>query len=103
LIARHTDQRIQQTIDGQANTSSISTQAIDHASQVHESAVQSQDLENLPLPARSFANIAYLAPGTDRRSPRRLAQLLVEPLRLTVGVTHRSRNSPVSKPHIAIC
>jgi hypothetical protein len=61
--------QIQQTIGVQANPSSISAQAIDYASQVHQSAVQSQDLENLPLPARSFANIAYLASGTEPVEP----------------------------------
>ena len=60
---------INETIGVQANNSSISTQALDHASQVHQAAVQSQDLENLPLPARSFANIAYLAPGTEPVEP----------------------------------
>ncbi len=31
--------------------------------------VGSQDLETLPLPARSFANIAYLVPGTEPVEP----------------------------------
>jgi hypothetical protein len=39
------------------------------ASQVHQSIVSGQDLEALPLPARSFANIAYLAPGTEPVEP----------------------------------
>jgi len=29
---------------------------------MHQAIATSQDLESLPLPARSFANIAYLAP-----------------------------------------
>ena len=48
---------------------SIATQQIDLAGNVHQSIVTSQDLETLPLPARSFANIAYLAPGTEPVEP----------------------------------
>jgi hypothetical protein len=55
------------TVESQA--SSITTQAIDLASAVHQTAVMSQDLETLPLSARSFANIAYLAPGTEPVEP----------------------------------
>lgn len=58
-----------QTVDVHAQSSSITTQAIDLASQVHQSVISSQDLEDLPLPARSFANIAYLAPGTEPVEP----------------------------------
>jgi hypothetical protein len=60
---------IVQTVNVQAQSSSITTQAIDLASQVHQSVISSQDLEILPLPARSFANIAYLAPGTEPVEP----------------------------------
>ena len=31
--------------------------------------ISTQDLQNLPLAARSFANIAYLAPGTEPVEP----------------------------------
>ena len=58
-----------QTVNVQAQSSSITSQAIDLASQVHQSVITSQDLEELPLPARSFANIAYLAPGTEPVEP----------------------------------
>ena len=58
-----------ESVGVQARTSSITTQAIDFASQVHQSAVSRQDLANLPLAARSFANIAYLAPGTEPVEP----------------------------------
>jgi hypothetical protein len=54
-------------VEGQA--SSITTQTIDLASAVHQGVVGSQDLEALPLPARSFANIAYLVPGTEPVEP----------------------------------
>src|SRR5580658_10435368 len=60
---------VQQTVNVQAETSSITTQTIDLASTVHQGVVGSQDLEALPLPARSFANIAYLVPGTEPVEP----------------------------------
>ncbi len=60
---------VYQTVNVQGRGSSITTQTIDLASQVHQSVVTSQDLEELPLPARSFANIAYLAPGTEPVEP----------------------------------
>jgi hypothetical protein len=55
------------TVEGQA--SSITTQSIDTASAVHQAIVTSHDLETIPLAARSFANIAYLAPGTEPVEP----------------------------------
>jgi Carboxypeptidase regulatory-like domain/TonB dependent receptor len=60
---------VQQTVNVQVETSSITTQTIDLASAVHQGVVGSQDLEALPLPARSFANIAYLVPGTEPVEP----------------------------------
>ena len=39
------------------------------SSAVRGGVVGSQDLETLPLPARSFANIAYLVPGTEPVEP----------------------------------
>ncbi len=58
-----------ETVNVQGSASSITTQSIDTASAVHEGVVGSQDLESLPLPARSFANIAYLVPGTEPVEP----------------------------------
>ena len=58
-----------ETVNVQGNASSITTQSIDTASAVHEGVVGSRDLESLPLPARSFANIAYLVPGTEPVEP----------------------------------
>ena len=52
-----------------AKNSSISDQPLDLFSNEHQSIVTSGDLESLPLPARSFANIAYLAPGTEPVEP----------------------------------
>ena len=59
----------QQTISVQANDSSITTQSIDTASAVHQGVVGARDLETLPLAARSFANVAYLVPGTEPVEP----------------------------------
>jgi outer membrane receptor protein involved in Fe transport len=54
-------------VEGQA--SSISTQPIDTASAVHQGVITAQDLETIPLAHRSFANIAYLVPGTEPVEP----------------------------------
>ncbi len=58
-----------ETVNVQAEASSITTQAIDLASAVHQGVISSQDLETLPLAARSFANITYLVPGTEPVEP----------------------------------
>jgi hypothetical protein len=58
-----------ETVQVRAEASSITTQPIDLASAVHQGVVSSQDLETLPLAARSFANIAYLVPGTEPVEP----------------------------------
>src|ERR1022692_1145776 len=60
---------VQETVKVQAETSSITSPTIDLASAVHQGVVSSQDLETLPLAARSFANIAYLVPGTEPVEP----------------------------------
>jgi hypothetical protein len=58
-----------ETVAVQEQISSITTQSIDLVSVVHQGVIGSQDLETLPLAARSFANIAYLAPGTEPVEP----------------------------------
>ena len=58
-----------ETVNVEGNSSSITTEAIDTASAVRGGVVGSRDLETLPLPARSFANIAYLVPGTEPVEP----------------------------------
>ena len=60
---------VQQTVNVQGNASSITTETLDTSSAVRGGVVGSQDLETLPLPARSFANIAYLVPGTEPVEP----------------------------------
>jgi len=58
----------QQTItrDG---AESITTQRIDTEQAVHQTVITSQDLQTIPLASRSFANIAYMAPGTEPVEP----------------------------------
>src|SRR5215470_8308033 len=54
------------TLDG---AESITTQRIDTEGSVHQTVITSQDLQTIPLAARSFANIAYMAPGTEPVEP----------------------------------
>jgi len=58
-----------QTVNVQGISSSITTEIVDTSSAVRGGVVGSHDLETLPLPARSFANIAYLVPGTEPVEP----------------------------------
>ncbi len=60
---------VQQTVNVQAQASSITTQPIDVTSAVQQGAVTRQDLETTPLAHRSFAHIAYLVPGTEPVEP----------------------------------
>jgi hypothetical protein len=60
---------ISATVNVQGNTSSITTEPVDTSSAVRGGVVGTQDLETMPLPARSFANIAYLVPGTEPVEP----------------------------------
>ena len=61
-------QTVQQTVmlDG---TGSITAQPINTTRAVHQAVITAQDLDTIPLAARSFANIAYLAPGTEPLEP----------------------------------
>ena len=62
-------ENVQESVSVKGKASSITTEAIDTASAVHQGVVSSHDLETLPLAARSFANIAYLVPGTEPVEP----------------------------------
>jgi hypothetical protein len=62
-------QTVQQTVSVQGQTSSITTQSIDTSSAVRQAMITTQDLDTIPLAARSFANIAYLAAGTEPVEP----------------------------------
>jgi hypothetical protein len=57
------------TVNVQGNSSSITTETLDTSDAVRGGVVGSGDLETMPLPARSFANIAYLVAGTEPVEP----------------------------------
>jgi hypothetical protein len=59
----------QQTINVHAAGSSISTQPLITSSAVIKGVITSKDLRTIPLAMRSFANIAYLTPGTEPVEP----------------------------------
>src|SRR6476646_4214736 len=60
---------VRETVKVESRASSITTEPIDIASTVQQGAVSSGDLETIPLAHRSFANIAYLVPGTEPVEP----------------------------------
>jgi hypothetical protein len=60
---------VQQTVNVSAEASSITTQPIDTTSAVQQGVVTAYDLETIPLAHRSFANIAYMVPGTEPVEP----------------------------------
>jgi Carboxypeptidase regulatory-like domain len=60
---------IQESVKVTGEASSITTEALNTTSAVMGGVVTSTDIENLPLAARTFANIAYLVPGTEPVEP----------------------------------
>jgi hypothetical protein len=60
---------VTETVNVEAQPSAVTTQPIDLASAVHQAVINQHDLQEFPLPARSFANIAYLTPGTEPVEP----------------------------------
>jgi hypothetical protein len=62
-------QAAQETVSVHGSPSSITTETVDTASASRGGVVGTNDLQSLPLPARSFANIAYLVPGTEPVEP----------------------------------
>ncbi len=60
---------VQQTVNVKAEPSSITTQALDTTDAVNGGVVSQKDLQDIPLAARSFANIAYMVPGTEPVEP----------------------------------
>ncbi len=60
---------VPQTVVVPGHVSSISTQPVDTTGAVLGGAVSTRDLANFPLAHRSFANIAYLVPGTEPVEP----------------------------------
>jgi outer membrane receptor protein involved in Fe transport len=62
-------QGAEQKVTVQGEASSITMQEINTTSAVRQAIITAHDLDTLPLAARSFANIAYLAPGTEPVEP----------------------------------
>ena len=60
---------VQQGVEVHADGSSITTQPFDPTRTVQQATVTAQDLHDIPLAARSFANVAYMAPGTAPVEP----------------------------------
>jgi outer membrane receptor protein involved in Fe transport len=61
--------QLKQAVNVQGGASSITSEPMDTTSAVHGGVVSSRDLETIPLANRSFANIAYLVPGTEPVEP----------------------------------
>jgi len=60
---------LQQSVSVKAETPSITTQELDTSNAVNGGVVTGKDLQDIPLAARSFANIAYMVPGTEPVEP----------------------------------
>jgi len=60
---------VQQTVNVKGEASSITTQELDTTDAVNGGVVTGQDLQDIPLAARSFANMAYMVPGTEPVEP----------------------------------
>jgi hypothetical protein len=58
-----------QSVDVKSQASSITTQPLDVTGAAHQGAVSAEDLRDIPLAHRSFANISYLVPGTEPVEP----------------------------------
>ncbi|MGC8549572.1 MAG: carboxypeptidase regulatory-like domain-containing protein [Acidobacteriaceae bacterium] len=58
-----------ETVRVHGAASSITEQPMDTTTAVNGGVVTGQDLETFPLPSRSFANMAYLVPGTEPVEP----------------------------------
>lgn len=60
---------VRQIVNVQGEASSITSQPIDTTTTVEGGVVTAQDLQTIPLAERTFANIAYLVPGTEPVEP----------------------------------
>ena len=60
---------VQETVNVKGEASSITTQELDTTDAVNGGVVTGKDLQTIPLAARSFANIAYMVPGTEPVEP----------------------------------
>ncbi len=61
--------KLEQSVSVQGTSSSVTTEPINTASAVHQATITEKDLDTIPLAERSFANMAYLAPGTEPVEP----------------------------------
>ena len=60
---------VREQVNVSAGASSVTTQPVDASSTVQQGIVTARDLHEIPLANRSFANIAYLVPGTEPVEP----------------------------------
>jgi hypothetical protein len=60
---------LKETVNVRGELSSITAQPMQVTSTVEGGVITSRDLDTIPLANRSFANIAYLAPGTEPVEP----------------------------------
>ena len=60
---------VQQTVSVKGEPSSITTEELNTTDAVNGGVVTQKDLQDIPLAARSFANIAYMVPGTEPVEP----------------------------------
>src|SRR3974390_2322432 len=61
--------QVTQSVNVKGVASSITTQELDTTNAVNGGVVTGSDLDTIPLAARSFANIAYMVPGTEPVEP----------------------------------
>ena len=69
LLVTLRPERVQATVNVKAEPSSITTEELDTTDAVNGGVVTQKDLQDIPLAARSFANIAYMVPGTEPVEP----------------------------------
>jgi hypothetical protein len=69
IVVRMAPADLTQSVAVHGQASSITAQQTDASGAVQGGAVTARDLETLPLAMRSFANIAYLVPGTEPVEP----------------------------------
>src|SRR5438132_11019890 len=69
IIVKLKPQASEQKIDVEGVGKTLASQPIETTSSVQKTTVSRQDLSEIPLAHRSFANIAYLVPGTEPVEP----------------------------------
>ena len=60
---------VTQKVNVTGEATSITTQQMDTTSAVHQGVVTASDIRNIPLAHRTFANLAFLVPGTEPVEP----------------------------------